>query len=203
MSNLKYVITGTGRCGTTFAAKSFCSAGIPCGHELVFRFHGVWPPRPGMVADSSLAALPFLDHPVARDAIVIHLVRYPLKVIGSLVGSQRRRIRLSNWEWLADGRLPLLRDFDNLAELSTYHWVEWNRQIEEALVHRDSRFCRVEDGLADTTASLPGETGTPTYSDTSCNNRTTDEEITLNDIPSGQWKDEMIKMGERYGYDLC
>lgn len=38
---LKYLITGTGRCGTVFMARFFTSLGIPCGHESVFDFNGL------------------------------------------------------------------------------------------------------------------------------------------------------------------
>lgn len=39
--NLKYLITGTGRCGTVFMARLLTSAGIPCGHESVFSCEGI------------------------------------------------------------------------------------------------------------------------------------------------------------------
>lgn len=38
---LKYLITGTGRCGTVFLARFLTSIGIPCGHEAVFSFKGL------------------------------------------------------------------------------------------------------------------------------------------------------------------
>lgn len=38
MTNLKFIITGTGRCGTTFVAKMLTKLNIPCGHECVFDF---------------------------------------------------------------------------------------------------------------------------------------------------------------------
>jgi len=34
---VKFVVTGTGRSGTGFAAALFTAAGLPCGHEAVFR----------------------------------------------------------------------------------------------------------------------------------------------------------------------
>lgn len=35
-NNLKFIVTGTGRCGTVFAARFLTSLGIPCGHESIF-----------------------------------------------------------------------------------------------------------------------------------------------------------------------
>jgi len=37
---LKYIITGTGRCGTVFVARLLTSVGIPCGHESIFDWRG-------------------------------------------------------------------------------------------------------------------------------------------------------------------
>ena len=37
---LKYLITGTGRCGTVYLARLLTSVGIPCGHESIFDFNG-------------------------------------------------------------------------------------------------------------------------------------------------------------------
>jgi hypothetical protein len=38
---LKYIVVGTGRCGTVFMARYLTSLGIPCGHESVFDWHGL------------------------------------------------------------------------------------------------------------------------------------------------------------------
>lgn len=41
MIKLRYLITGTGRCGTVFMARFLSSVGIPCGHESVFDYKGL------------------------------------------------------------------------------------------------------------------------------------------------------------------
>lgn len=38
---LKYLVTGTGRCGTVFLARLLTSAGINCGHEMFFNLDGL------------------------------------------------------------------------------------------------------------------------------------------------------------------
>ena len=38
---LKYLVVGTGRCGTVFMARLLTSLGIPCGHESIFNWQGV------------------------------------------------------------------------------------------------------------------------------------------------------------------
>lgn len=38
--NLKYLVTGTGRCGTVYLARVLTSVGVPCGHESIFDYKG-------------------------------------------------------------------------------------------------------------------------------------------------------------------
>lgn len=38
---LKYLITGTGRCGTVYMARCLTQWGIPCGHETIFSYDGI------------------------------------------------------------------------------------------------------------------------------------------------------------------
>lgn len=38
---LKYLVCGTGRCGTVYMARIFTSLGIPCGHESIFNHEGL------------------------------------------------------------------------------------------------------------------------------------------------------------------
>lgn len=39
--HLKYLVTGTGRCGTVYAARLLTSLGVPCGHEAIFKADGL------------------------------------------------------------------------------------------------------------------------------------------------------------------
>jgi hypothetical protein len=59
---MRFVVTGTGRSGTGYAAKLFTAAGLSCGHEAVFTDKpGLWDkaaPRHGL--------LPRLSEPLAR-----------------------------------------------------------------------------------------------------------------------------------------
>jgi len=41
VKELKYIIVGTGRCGTVFTAKLLSSIGIPCTHEAIFSHDGL------------------------------------------------------------------------------------------------------------------------------------------------------------------
>lgn len=86
---MNFIVTGSGRCGTTWLSRLLTVAGIPCGHESVFHpdteavisdIGG--PDWRGFRADSSWQAVPFLER---FDYPVVLLVRHPLDVVNSLV----------------------------------------------------------------------------------------------------------------------
>ena len=89
--NHRYVITGTGRCGTGYLAMVMSALGIDCGHETVFGPKATgWGNRRG---EASWMAVPFLEQLqpfVMADLVdmpfVVHLVRNPLDVVNSLMG---------------------------------------------------------------------------------------------------------------------
>lgn len=111
--NLKYLITGTGRCGTVYMSRFFTSIGFPCGHESIFNeknlfesiLKGKQEPKTSecstydflnkkpinvwlndeIVAESSYLAVPYLNHTLLKDVNLIHVVRNPLDVISSFV----------------------------------------------------------------------------------------------------------------------
>jgi hypothetical protein len=89
--SIKYIVTGTGRCGTMFFAKYLTSAGINCGHELIFTNSGVEAANKNLLinnnvqADSSYMAAPYLSHSLLKNAKIVHLVRDPIKVLNSFV----------------------------------------------------------------------------------------------------------------------
>lgn len=83
----RFVVTGMPRSGTTYTAAVLCRLGLDCGHEEVFHPHtsgftgfGRWD------GDASWLAVPFLDQ-LPPDVRVVHQVRHPLRVAGSLVGT--------------------------------------------------------------------------------------------------------------------
>ncbi len=107
-TNLEYLVVGTGRSGTLYAAKLLTALGFPCGHERIFNgsdlselprlmdrdsdnsacgkhFGLEFAGRP--VAESSYMAVPFLDHESLKDCRIIHVVRDPLKVIRSFLNN--------------------------------------------------------------------------------------------------------------------
>ncbi len=84
-----FVITGTGRCGTGYAAEVLSSAGIACGHEEVFGPEGGMEKARSSDAsqgDSSWLAIEYLDALRLERVPIINLVRHPVAVVNSLVG---------------------------------------------------------------------------------------------------------------------
>jgi hypothetical protein len=108
MIELKYILTGTGRCGTVFFSNVMTSLGLNCLHEGIFTPDGLeqtkkilsgevdpansliservslLKAKSKIVADSSYMAAPYLCD--LQDVKVIHLVRHPMKVVSSFIG---------------------------------------------------------------------------------------------------------------------
>ena len=110
IESLKFVIVGTGRCGTVYLAKLLSALELPCTHEGIFSYEGLdtallklnnkskiqnseislrsgdWLKNFDSVqGDASYLAAPFLNHPALSNTKIIHIIRHPLKVISSLV----------------------------------------------------------------------------------------------------------------------
>jgi hypothetical protein len=82
---MKYLFTGTGRCGTRQLAMVLTSAGFPTGHELLFQpFRTIDPwETNSVVSEASWCALEF---PELWPKYTVHLVRDPRAVWRSLEG---------------------------------------------------------------------------------------------------------------------
>lgn len=77
----RFVVTGSGRCGTTWMARALTRVGVPTGHEEVFNpWTREWPDY--LRADSSWVAACKLDEVTEPVAL---LVRHPLAVVRSMV----------------------------------------------------------------------------------------------------------------------
>lgn len=137
---MRLLVTGTGRCGSTWLAKAITEAGTPCTHEVYWNWdrhgEGDWQ------AEVAWPAAPFTP---ITDAYVVHLVRHPLDTIRSRaswgsfseIPTDTRRYRLGQWAQrvvpaIAEGRSPL--------EKAAIHWVEWNRLVAGA-----AELLRLED----------------------------------------------------------
>lgn len=120
----RFVITGSGRCGTTWISRALTRVGVPCGHEEVFQpfTEPVWPDD--LRADASWVAackLEAVTQPVAL------LVRHPLLVVKSLV-----EIGFFTWDLANDYHEPLSEAFREVYDWRTPQdraleaWVQLN-----------------------------------------------------------------------------
>jgi hypothetical protein len=229
--DLKYVVTGTGRCGTLFMANLLTSMGLPCTHEAVFTTEGwdyAWSVMNGLepavnsrisqgdnlsdyeidlVAESSYMAAPFISR---MKVGVIHVVRNPFKVIGSLVGYGFRQFSKSSPTEFEDDPYHFKYEkfiYENLPELgeekysqidrACLFYVRWNGMIEKS--GRVELFHRIEDGTEQLRKhfQFDGEC----YENTSCNSSAEkSRNWSLSEIKNREIKDQFLEMTERYGY---
>ena len=128
----RFVITGTGRCGTAYLAALFRQVQVPCGHEMIYTPQG---PQPWYThqGDSSWMAAPYLSEfrEVHPGGTVIHLLRNPLAVANSLLGIHFFDPAVDHGAYreyaLRHLRLPL-EDLDEVERVATFI-VVWNNRI--------------------------------------------------------------------------
>jgi len=186
---IQFLVTGTGRCGTGYAAELLTSAGIPCGHEDVYTPWGIFP-QPGLDADSSWLAVPHLE---AFQGRVVHLVRHPVEVVRSFISIGFFREHLT-WPHRAFAFRHFKRTGHELDD--ALRWtIEWNARIEP---RADIRI-RLED-LPVTLSRLVGRSV----------EGWTDPPHRINErprtsqarVPDSALGDQLRQLAERYGYDL-
>lgn len=213
-----------------FMANLLTSMGWPCGHEAVFGTGGVEAAREiiagrapsesspisragdmlsdgmDLVGDSSYMAAPFLDQ---FQTTVIHVIRNPIKVVGSLIGGVFRNFsdRLPTdfedtpehikYESFIYKHLPdLMRDMPQLDRACLFY-TRWNEMIEGSgrvdLTHK----------IEDTTEKIRKMFGTrgECYSDTNCNSFSESSVMwSPSQIQNSSIRREIKDMMKRYGY---
>lgn len=224
---LKFIVASTGRCGSVYFARFLTSVGIPCNHECVFKREGFARDRikrpitsvvsrreglqdsPNPMAESSLFSVPFLNLPLFNKTKLIHLVRHPLKVVTSF--SLDLKTFSNEWNTLNPNHMfkhyLSLDNCRNAIECACKYYVEWNKKIEIACKSHKFHFHRIEDEISDSLfefLEIPSKSNY--YNDKLCNSFSKRHHkaplISLNDIPEGSLKDELIKMGLQYGYEF-
>lgn len=136
------MVTGSGRCGTTWMARALTRVGLPCGHEDVFNpWESDWPDH--LRADSSWVASCQLDQ---VDVPMVLLVRHPLSVVKSLV-----EIGFFGWDVGNDYHEPLREAFPEV-----YGWgtpqdsaLEMWVQLNMAALSRAEMILRFEEVTKD------------------------------------------------------
>lgn len=160
-----------------------------------------WVDPKTIVADSSFMSAPFLEH--FSEVPLIHLVRNPLAVITSYMKDLRfftTEKSGSIWLQFMYEHLPELTKIDNQIERACYFYVHWNNMIENST--NKKLFWRLEDTLNDNFFNFIGVPTTDNYFKEKVNSKILRKrsEITLNEIPAGNIKNEFIKKAIQYGY---
>lgn len=204
-NGMRFLVTGTGRCGTGYIAKVLQSSGVQCGHEAVFSLGGLtaaWKAlegHPEIEADSSWLAAPFLRSGILAEAQVVHLVRHPKRVVESLlrIGFFDDDSPYAEYAEYAYIRLPELRNLETAEERAVHFCLEWNRMIEKALADCDHVRWRVEDEPLELLHELGLQFNeVSVYKNRRYNSRAGKRV----DFSMDNWP-ELCQMAERYGYD--
>jgi hypothetical protein len=151
---MRLLVTGSGRCGTTWLARCLRAAGIPAGHEKAFNLTRHGGP---FVAECAWQAAPYTPVP---DCWTVHLVRHPLATIRSRLSWGTFRFddpavrpvshRLGRW---AIQVCPEIGRWPTALERTAQHWVSWNRlvradrrvRLEDLNLGQVNRICRIVD----------------------------------------------------------
>lgn len=148
---LDIVVTGTGRSGTGFASKWLTSIGIPTGHEV---FYGPWemPMTLRMLrtrllflrGESSWLAAPMLDSEPIKDALLVHQVRHPKKMLESCL--RKPNSGAPRYAAYMEHHLPRMTAYEDELSRMACQYVYWNQMVEDSCEGREHYFWRVEDG---------------------------------------------------------
>lgn len=208
---MRYIFTGTGRCGTGAVKMLMDGVGRNCTHEGVFNLDG-WEAALekielrhknkwwGWEGDSSWLAAPFLSKPELRCMAIIHIVRHPKPVIDSLL---RMEFFTSDefkryYDW-GKQFIPEIDAWETPFEKAAYWYVAYNEMIEP---YADI-FHRIEDGYTALLDKLGVDyEGMELYSETAYNTRPgyMASDVDLNALPLALHK-QLWNMAVRYGYE--
>lgn len=134
---VKYIVTGTGRCGTNFLAKLLTSAGVPCGRETIFNMTLRKPGR--LEADSSWMALPYLEKnpEIWNKCRIVHLVRNPWDVMRgwlfdfeSVFSVWRTGQPYRPTNHFLVTHTPGLKEIESPLDRVLFFYINWNERIQ-------------------------------------------------------------------------
>ena len=228
MINLKYIVTGTGRCGTLFMANLLTSMGFPCTHEAIFTPEGldkakrvIRQDEPAissrisrgdnlsdyelkLVAESSYMAAPFLKQ---FDAEVIHVVRNPSGVVASMISDS-----FKNFANPHPTNIPESPEHIFYEEFMYGHVRELRNEMTQIdrcclfyvrwneMIEKSGRVA-IRHRIEDGTDELKGffKFEGECYANTKCNSKPSSA-WSFSDIQSKSIKRELLDMMSRYGY---
>ncbi len=200
----EFVFVSTGRAGSKFISEFLSRIGIPTAHERFFTSTGI---RKGLFykGDSSWQAVPYIEKNIVhKNCIVLHHVRHPLDVISSSIvskffsGTQDSpftRFASNNFQLLGDEMLDNVR-----------WWVEWNLRCENIscftfkIEEIEFYFEKILD-ILNATPTKNWRKNLRQFISMKINTREK-KQITINEIPEGKFKIDLMRLSEKYGYYL-
>lgn len=139
----RFVVTGSGRCGTTWMSRALTRVGVPCGHEEVFNpWPSAWPDH--LRGESSWVAACKLDEVTEPLAL---LVRHPLAVVKSMVeigfftwdlGNEYHEPLREAFPEVYDWRTPQDRALETWVALNSAALTRAEMVLRFELVHQDA-----------------------------------------------------------------
>lgn len=156
---IKYLFTGTGRCGSVFAARLMNLIGIPCGHESIFTVEGITGAKArlkrrkaivqsnvyahslsknhemfvdSLIAESSYMAAPFLADEVFKGTTVFHLIRHPEEYVQSLanyLNFLKNPYPVNEYEVFKFKHVPELGGKMPHYDRCALYYIRWNQMI--------------------------------------------------------------------------
>lgn len=147
---MRFVVTGSPRSATRYAAVLFERLGVPCTHEQVFKQTGSaidvarWYKR-GTHGDSSWLAWAFLDL-IPGPVVMFHTRRNPWKVIDSMAHRNRivsmtetRAESINSLRDIMHAYCPRVAQYDTEINRAAALMLDWNQRIEVAAsTHREN-----------------------------------------------------------------
>lgn len=130
----RLVITGTGRCGTTWAANVLQRAGLNIGHQYTIRHEHVltyqWDWDADIDGDASYEAMPVCRRLFLQGHSVLMLVREPAAVVQSWLSlgnfGDDMRERWTDLSKVLDTYCPSVLQQETALERAASFWREWN-----------------------------------------------------------------------------
>lgn len=232
---LDFLVTGTGRCGTTYMARLLTSLGIMCGHESIFNYDGLlkanmrikgempiktshvsvnniidntkvdeWFDASKIQAESSYLAAPFINSKILENTKIIHIVRNPIDVLSSHILDVKffKEDLNDPYQDFVFAMMPELLSIENEIERGCYYYVNWNKMIEEKAKKKDYMLHKVERGC---TRELLNFLNIKQNKNVDLNKKINSwnkgrKDLSINDIPDGEIKNNFLKVGTKYGY---
>lgn len=209
--SMRFVVTGSARSGTKYVAHLLTRAGIATGHEDVFNRWNEDGSLPGdwrddaYDGDASFVASPHTAQ-LAEDLTIVHLVRSPLAVIGSIGGMGWLRDLDVPWVHYISRYVPEVAEQPPGPRRAAAYWLGWNA-LAEAHAHLTWRLGRIGPDEIGELANRIGVKTTATRANaavtrtsTTMNHRGPVNQVELGDL--GPFAERVEAAAERYGVPL-